>query len=152
MLSNAAICIDAVINTAMKYVQRETSESGMGMSDLLSLVLLAVQGETATWAKLSAIHTNCGIEMMLDSCLTKLIQGMMAPKTGENMLSGKELLPANGLPTVPMSANSLADVGGGKNGLKRGQHGMGSRIPSWINMNALSEPSICCGSYLSFCF
>lgn len=102
-----------------------------------------MQGETATWAKLSAIHTNCGIEMMLDSCLTKLIQGMMAQKPGQNGMSGAEMLPSNGLPNVPTSAQSLKDVSSGKNGLKHGQHGMGSRIPSWINMNALSaSPSM----------
>ncbi|KAK9843908.1 hypothetical protein WJX84_008684 [Apatococcus fuscideae] len=128
---------DVTMVLPSSYLQIKKAITNPSKEDLLQA---SRQGETATWAKLSAIHTNCGIEMMLDSCLTKLIQGMMAPKTGENMLSGKELLPANGLPTVPMSANSLADVGGGKNGLKRGQHGMGSRIPSWINMNALNMP------------
>ena len=100
-----------------------------------------MQGEVATWAKLSAIHTNCGIEMKLDACLTKLIQGMMARKPGQNGVSSTDMLPANGLPNVPMSANSLAELSPApaKNGLKPGQHGMGSRIPSWINMNALSE-------------
>ncbi len=105
-------------------------------------VELCLQGEVATWAKLSAIHTNCGIEMKLDACLTKLIQGMMARKPGGQIgISSTDLLPANGLPNVPASAHSLGDIGQGKHGLKPGQHGMGSRIPSWINMNALSEQS-----------
>lgn len=31
-----------------------------------------VQGEQSTWAKLSAIKSNCGIEVCLDKCLREL--------------------------------------------------------------------------------
>lgn len=33
-----------------------------------------MQGEQSTWAKLSAIQANCGIEVCLDRCLKKLEQ------------------------------------------------------------------------------
>ena len=33
---------------------------------------LHLQGEQSTWAKMSAIECNCGIEVTLDRCLRKL--------------------------------------------------------------------------------
>ena len=36
------------------------------------LVVLRAQGEQSTWAKLSAIKSNCGIEVCLDKCLREL--------------------------------------------------------------------------------
>lgn len=42
-------------------------------------MILGVQGEQSTWAKLSAIKSNCGIEVCLDKCLRELEhQGRLA--------------------------------------------------------------------------
>ena len=46
---------------------------------LLIHVWTASQGEQSTWAKLSAIKSNCGIEVCLDKCLRELEhQGRLA--------------------------------------------------------------------------
>jgi hypothetical protein len=39
------------------------------VADLLCAVR---QGELSTWAKLSAIHCNCGIEATLDACIQQV--------------------------------------------------------------------------------
>ncbi len=41
--------------------------------------MTTLQGEQSTWAKLSAIKSNCGIEVCLDKCLRELEhQGRLA--------------------------------------------------------------------------
>lgn len=39
---------------------------------LVGYNVLGLQGEQSTWAKLSAIKSNCGIEVCLDKCLREL--------------------------------------------------------------------------------
>ena len=44
-----------------------------------SSAMSKLQGEQSTWAKLSAIESNCGIEVCLDQCLRELeLQGRQA--------------------------------------------------------------------------
>lgn len=79
----------------------------------------SLQGEQVTWAKLSAIQANCGIEMTLDACMLRLSEVIAAQRQ------------VQGLYRVA------------KNGRT---NGMRQRIPSWINMSSMGEPPRHCGA------
>ena len=50
------------------------------------------QGELVTWAKLSAIQANCGIETTLDACMLKLAEVVPPPRRRCDPLSPFDIL------------------------------------------------------------
>ena len=72
------------------------------------------QGEQSTWAKLSAIQANCGIETTLDACM------MAASKmAAERRAANARARGSRGRLNAPV---------------KR------ARCPSWVNMSAIGAP------------
>lgn len=69
-----------------------------------------MQGRRCTWAKLSAIQANCGIELMLDECVSELNRRRKALREIER-------------------SNAMQNSHGGMRGLSGTK-----RIPSWNNM------------------
>lgn len=84
---------------------------------LPDLQLACLQGERVTWEKLSAIQANCGIEMKLDACMVRM---------GEKIMDVKH-----------PQRNGAAR----RNGLRTRSLQRMSRIPSWLNLNALGMPA-----------
>ncbi|CAM6099233.1 unnamed protein product [Calypogeia fissa] len=69
-----------------------------------------MQGRRCTWAKLSAIQANCGIELMLDECVSELHRRRKAQKEAEQLREGKRMPRQNTTKRIP-SWNCLAHVG-----------------------------------------
>ena len=65
-----------------------------------------------TWAKLSAIQANCGIEMTLDACMLRLSEVIAAQRQVQGLYR--------------VAKNGRAS-------------GMRQRIPSWINLSSMGE-------------
>jgi TAG lipase / steryl ester hydrolase / phospholipase A2 / LPA acyltransferase len=75
-----------------------------------------LQGELATFQKLSAIQANCAIEMALDACMGKLTEQISRDRRTRQ----------------PM----LRSMSSARHTLAR------SRIPSWLHLPALGEPPL----------
>lgn len=72
-----------------------------------------------TWAKLSAIQANCGIEATLDACMLRLSEVVAAQKQ------------VQGLYRVVKTNGRTGGNGVHPNGALR------QRIPSWINLASM---------------
>ena len=77
------------------------------------------QGEQSTWAKLSAIQANCGIETTLDACM----------------------LAASKMAAERRAANARAR--GSRGRLNAPAKRAPPRCPSWVNMSAIGAPLGC---------
>lgn len=70
-----------------------------------------MQGRRCTWAKLSAIQANCGIELMLDECVSELHRRRKAQKEQEQFTrEGKKMTRQSTAKRIP-SWNCLAHAG-----------------------------------------
>ncbi|EIE18504.1 patatin-domain-containing protein [Coccomyxa subellipsoidea C-169] len=110
---------DVTMVLPSSYMQLKKSITNPTNKDLLDA---CKQGEQVTWAKLSAIQANCGIEATLDACMLRLSEMVAAQKQ------------VQGLYRVA------------KNG-RNGSSVMHQRIPSWINLASMGgarPSSICC--------
>ena len=76
------------------------------------------QGERETWAKLSAIKANCGIELTIDACLSSLAKGA----------NERRLLEPRAMQKSPSFLRNASP------------QGIRARSPSWINLTAYGEP------------
>jgi len=93
-----------------------------------------VQGERGTWAKMSAIQANCGIELTIDACLAHLT----------NALKKKRVTADAGSPR-----HSLRVAIGSPSPQVQAQQMLRARTPSWTNMQAYGESSL---SYFRSCW
>ena len=111
------------------------------------------EGELCTWAKLSAIHCNCGIESMLDACIQQVWRGGgwgSAPVCAcggltPPLVGGKE---RSGGPTrtaVPLHRPVPPQVSTWERQERRKAAGallpLKSRIPSWMHLPSLMHAS-----------
>ena len=84
----------------------------LGGLDCHDLLAIARAGELATWAKLSAIQSNCGIEVTLDACIQSVATWERAEKKKregvQSKLSQKHRVPSMRALSVPcLSRESL---------------------------------------------
>ena len=85
------------------------------------------QGERGTWAKMSAIQANCGIELTIDACLAQLTNSLKKKRATAEARS-----PRHSLRTAPAPSPGMPV-----------QQMLRARTPSWINLQAYGEaPSL----------
>ncbi|BDA48233.1 Triacylglycerol lipase SDP1 [Coccomyxa sp. Obi] len=101
---------DVTMVLPSSYMQLKKSITNPTNKDLLDA---CKQGEQVTWAKLSAIQANCGIEMTLDACMLRLSEVIAAQKQVQGLYR--------------VAKNGRAN-------------GMRQRIPSWINLSSMGLP------------